>query len=150
MYIFAVALEDGCWHHIESYRKERANRESTIVLWHKIKTWEDPEWTQRYHCADPELRAFGGKAEIFLRDGTRIVDEMDVANAHPRGAKPFRRSDYEQKLRILSEGIVAEKEIRSFLDDVHALPDLPPSQLRRLNVVLDRGALAQGKRGLFS
>ena len=26
MYIFAVALEDGNWHHIRSYTKARANK----------------------------------------------------------------------------------------------------------------------------
>ena len=26
MYIFAVALEDGKWHHVKSYTPERANR----------------------------------------------------------------------------------------------------------------------------
>ena len=30
MYIFAVALEDGDWHHIKSYTKARAKRKSTI------------------------------------------------------------------------------------------------------------------------
>ena len=40
MYIFAVALEDGKWHHIKSYTKERANRKNTVDLWHKIETFE--------------------------------------------------------------------------------------------------------------
>ena len=30
MYIFAVALEDGDWHHVKSYTKARANRKSTL------------------------------------------------------------------------------------------------------------------------
>ena len=30
MYIFAVALEDGEWHHIKSYTPQRARRKSTI------------------------------------------------------------------------------------------------------------------------
>ncbi len=38
MYIFAVALEDGRWHHIDSYTLERANTKSTVELWKKIKT----------------------------------------------------------------------------------------------------------------
>jgi 2-methylcitrate dehydratase len=32
MYIFAVALEDGSWHHIKSYTPERAKRKSTVEL----------------------------------------------------------------------------------------------------------------------
>ena len=46
MYIFAVALEDGDWHHIKSYTKKRSNRKSTIKLWHSIKTHEDKKWTK--------------------------------------------------------------------------------------------------------
>ncbi|GKT31422.1 2-methylcitrate dehydratase, partial [Aduncisulcus paluster] len=49
MYIFAVALEDGTWHHERSYAPERAHRPETIELWNKISTVEDPEWTRRYH-----------------------------------------------------------------------------------------------------
>ena len=36
MYIFAVALEDGDWHHVKSYTKSRANRKSTIKIWKSI------------------------------------------------------------------------------------------------------------------
>ena len=45
MYILAVALEDGVWHHVKSYAPERAQRASTVHLWHKITTAEDKAWT---------------------------------------------------------------------------------------------------------
>ncbi|MBW0014608.1 MmgE/PrpD family protein, partial [Mycobacterium sp.] len=48
-YIFAVALQDGGWHHERSYAPERARRPDTVALWRKISTVEDPEWTRRYH-----------------------------------------------------------------------------------------------------
>lgn len=83
MYIFAVALEDGTWHHEHSYAPERAQRPSTVALWNKISTAEDPEWTRRYHSIDPDEKAFGARAEITLNDGTVIVDELAVADAHP-------------------------------------------------------------------
>ena len=54
MYIFAVALEDGNWHHIKSYTKTRANRKSTIKIWHSIKTHEDKKWTNKYHDSNPK------------------------------------------------------------------------------------------------
>ncbi len=41
MYIFSVALEDGKWHHVDSYTSKRANTKSTGVRWKKIKTFED-------------------------------------------------------------------------------------------------------------
>ena len=54
MYIFAVALEDGNWHHIKSYTKERANRKNTIKIWKSIKTHEDKRWTKKYHNPNPK------------------------------------------------------------------------------------------------
>jgi 2-methylcitrate dehydratase len=33
MYIFAVALQDGAWHHVASYAPERAARPDTVKLW---------------------------------------------------------------------------------------------------------------------
>src|SRR5260370_787488 len=54
MYIFAVALQDGTWHHVDSYAPKRAARRDTVALWHKIETQEDAEWTKRYHSRDPD------------------------------------------------------------------------------------------------
>ena len=54
MYIFAVALEDGAWHHEKSYRKSRTNRKSTVKLWKSIRTHEDKKWTKKYHDPDPK------------------------------------------------------------------------------------------------
>ena len=53
MYIFAVALQDGRWHHVDSYAPRRAGRADTVRLWHKIETREDPEWERRYLSTDP-------------------------------------------------------------------------------------------------
>lgn len=97
MYIFAVALQDGKWHHVDSYAPSRAAREDTVRLWHKIKTVEDAEWTKRYHDPDPNKKAFGARIEIAFKNGQKLNDEMAVANAHPAGAKPFTRPNYEKK-----------------------------------------------------
>src|ERR1700761_28368 len=104
MYIFAVALEDGGWHHQKSYAPERAARPKTVALWHKISTVEDPRWTSRYHSHDPKEKAFGGKVVVTLKGGSVITDEIAVADAHPLGAHPFTRSQYVTKLRGLYEG----------------------------------------------
>jgi len=149
MYIFAVALEDGRWHHIESYTPERANRASTVRLWHAIETREDPEWTRRYHASDPAERAFGGGVEIFLRCGKRIEDQIAVANAHPLGAKPFRRDDYSHKFHALTEGIITPQESQRFLEAAEHVADLRAGELHRLNVELPRGTLEVGKPGIF-
>ncbi|MBZ8176824.1 MmgE/PrpD family protein [Corynebacterium poyangense] len=141
MYIFAVALEDGEWHHERSYAPERAHRPETIELWKKISTVEDPEWTRRYHSDDPNEKAFGARAVITMKDGTVIEDELAVADAHPLGARPFAREQYIQKFRTLAEGIVSESEQNRFLDAVQSLPDL--DDLRQLNIELDDDVLAK-------
>ncbi len=149
MYIFAVALQDGRWHHVDSYAPRRAGRPDTVALWHKIETSEDEEWTRRYHPTDPNELAFGGRVEVFLRDGTRIVDELGVANAHPNGARPFRRDDYIRKFRELTDGIISTREANRFLEAVQDLPRLPADELAVLNAVLPSGTLAEGKPGIF-
>ena len=149
MYIFAVALQDGRWHHVDSYTKERAGRPDTIRLWRSIETREDAEWTRRYHETDPSAKAFGGRVEIFFKDGSRIEDEMAVANAHPLGARPFRRADYIQKFQTLTEGIISPRESQRFLDAAQQLPNLPATDLCRLNVELPEGKLAKGRPGIF-
>lgn len=149
MYIFAVALQDGTWHHVKSYDPARAQRPDTVALWKKIRTVEDPEWTQRYHSPDPNVKAFGGKVEITLDDGQKIVDELGVANAHPFGAKPFTRPDYIRKFMTLTEGIVDLAEQKRFLDTVQKLPNLSADELFGLNVEIPEANLLVGRKGLF-
>jgi 2-methylcitrate dehydratase len=149
MYIFAVALQDGAWHHVDSYAPRRAARPDTVRLWHKIETREDPEWTRRYHSRDPNELSFGGRVEIVLKDGTRIEDELAVANAHPLGARPFDREDYVHKFRILTEGIISAREANRFLADVQDLPRIPAGELGVLNVSLPLGTLHEGRPGIF-
>lgn len=150
MYIFAVALQDGRWHHFDSYTPERAQREDTVRLWHKVRTVEDPEWTRRYHSRDPKERAFGASVEIFFTDGSKIEDELAVANAHSNGARPFVRSDYIHKFKTLTEGIIEPKEQEDFLDLVQNLPKLSPGDLMRLNLIASGGYLVENSsRGIF-
>ncbi|RLK46709.1 MmgE/PrpD family protein [Microbacterium telephonicum] len=150
-YIFAVALQDGGWHHVDSYTPERAGRADTVALWQKITTAEDAEWTRRYHSDDPDEKAFGGRVEITLADGTTIVDEIAVADAHPLGARPFARADYIRKFRLLAEPVLEPAEIERFLALAERLPELTPAEVRELNIVAKPGVLASAPspRGLF-
>ncbi|HSP53193.1 MAG TPA: MmgE/PrpD family protein [Cryobacterium sp.] len=141
-YIFTVALQDGSWHHVDSYRPERAGRADTIALWNKVTTTEDPEWTRRYHSLDPAEKAFGGRVEIELADGSRIVDEIAVADAHPLGAKPFGRAEYVNKFRTLAADVVEESEIVRFLAAAERLPLLGAGELGQLTIVARNGLLA--------
>jgi 2-methylcitrate dehydratase len=123
-YIFTVALQDGAWDHSTSYAPERAGRPDTVALWNKVVTEEDPEWTRRYHSNDPEEKAFGGSVAITLTDGSTIVDEIAVADAHPLGARPFAREQYIAKFRGLADGVLAPSEIERFLDAAQGLATL--------------------------
>jgi 2-methylcitrate dehydratase len=140
-YIVAVALQDGEWHHERSYAPERAGRADTVALWRRITTAEDPEWTRRYHSIDPAEKAFGGRIEVELADGRRLVDEIAVADAHPLGARPFARADYLRKFRTLATGVLADDEVERFLDTAQRLPELGAGELQRLTLTAPPGAL---------
>ena len=141
MYIFAVALQDGTWHHERSYAPERAHRPDTVELWKKISTVEDAEWTRRYHAADPAEKAFGAKAVVTLKNGDTIVDELAVADAHPLGARPFERPQYIAKFTELADGMVETAEQQRFLAAVDGLAAVKPGGLDALNVRVDQRVL---------
>ena len=147
-YIFAVALQDGSWDHVVSYSPERAGREDTVALWHKITTAEDAEWTRRYHSLDINEKAFGGRVEITLKDGSKIVDEIAVADAHPLGARPFGRADYINKFRTLAAGKVSEREIDRFIAAAENVEKLEAGELGQLNILSDV-ELLDSPKGLF-
>ncbi len=151
MYLFAVALEDGAFHHIQSYSRQRASRPETIALWSKIKTFEDKAWTRAYHNPDPAKRLFGGRAEICFSGGGVIQGEKGVADAHPNGKASWEwggapgsasgrrlggggRESYIRKFRSLAEGALPQKEADRFLDLALRLEHLPPGALGGLNI----------------
>ncbi|MEX2452078.1 MAG: MmgE/PrpD family protein [Rhodospirillales bacterium] len=141
MFAFAVALQDGVWHHINSYLPERVHRADTIELWKKISTVESEEWNRRYDDPPPLLRDHGARAVATYKDGTEIVDELPIANAHPRGARPFGRTEYVHKYRTLAEGIVEPAESERFLETVQRLPELKPNEISGLNIRIDPAGL---------
>tara|TARA_X000001036_G_scaffold434578_1_gene474182 strand:+ start:1 stop:1506 length:1506 start_codon:yes stop_codon:yes gene_type:complete len=134
MYIFAVALEDGSWHHVKSYAAQRARRKSTIKLWRKISTREDKKWTQKYHDPNPKNKCFGGKVIVKMNDGTIISEQINVADAHPSGRQPFKRKEYIKKFKTLTHGIITVKESDRFLNTVQNLRNLRSNELKNLNI----------------
>ncbi|MGP3533879.1 MmgE/PrpD family protein [Microbacterium sp. RD1] len=150
-YIFTVALQDGAWHHVDSYAPERAGRADTVELWRKVTTAEDAEWTRRYHSEDPNEKAFGGRVVITLTDGSTIEEEIAVADAHPLGARPFARADYVRKFRLLAEPVLSPEEIERFLALAERLPELTAAEVQQLSIAAKPGvlALAPAPKGLF-
>ena len=148
-YIFAVALQDGVWHHEDSTAPRRAARADTMRLRQRIETREDPEWTRRGVSRDPAELAFGARVEITMRDGSVVTDEMAVANAHPHGARPFEREDYIHKFLTLTQRIITTRESNRFLEAVQNLAKLQAGDLHLLNVSVPAGSLEVGRPGLF-
>ena len=134
MYIFAVALEDGAWHHVKSYTPQRARKVSTVKLWRKIVTRENKKWTKKYHDKDPKKKCFGGKVIIKMENGKTISEEINVAEAHPAGKRPFGRTEYINKFKTLTDGIISKKESVRFLKLVQNLRKLKAKDLKGLNV----------------
>jgi 2-methylcitrate dehydratase len=150
MYIFAVALEDADWHHIKSYTKSRAARKSTIKIWHSIKTHEDKKWTKKYHDPNPKNKSFGAKVIVTLKNGKRLSEELDKADAHPYGARPFKRENYINKFLTLTEDIISKNESSRFLKTVQNLRKLKSGQLNKLNIEIKKSKLKRNlKKAIF-
>lgn len=152
MYIFAVALEDGAWHHVKSYQPSRAQRPETVDLWKKISTVEKEKWTKLYHDRDPNKKAFGGRVVITMKDGTEIADELERANAHPAGERPFKRPNYIGKFDMLTEGIIGKEERDRFIHLAERLTDLTPAEVMELTVEMPLADVrdnAPNTKGIF-
>ncbi len=151
MYICAVALQDGVWHFEHSYAPERARRPDTVRLWQKISTVDDEEWNRRYDRSAPLDRDHGGRIIVTFKDGRKLVDEIAVADAHPRGARPYKRDDFIRKFLTLSSGVIASNEAERFLESVQRVETLQSGQLEALSFEADRASLDQvaSKTGIF-
>ena len=152
MYIFAVALEDGTWHHEKSYDPSRAQRPETVELWKKISTVEKEKWTKLYHDQDPDKKAFGGRVIIKMKDGSEIADEIERANAHPAGARPFKRPNYIGKFDTLTENIIEKSERDRFIQLAERLKDLSADEVNGLTVEMPLDQVLENEpnqKGIF-
>ncbi len=150
MYIFAVALEDSDWHHVKSYTKTRADRKSTIKIWHSIKTHEDKKWTRKYHDSNPKNKSFGAKVVVTMKSGKKISEQLERADAHPYGSRPFKRNDYIKKFKTLTDKIISHKESLRFIKTVQNLKKLKKGQLTKLNIEVSKKYLKKNnKKGIF-
>ena len=150
MYIFAVALEDGNWHHVKSYTKSRANKKSTIKIWHSIKTHEDKKWTKKYHDPNPKKKSFGAKVIVTLLNGKKFIEILDRADAHPYGQRPFERKNYINKFLTLTKNIISKKESNKFINNVQKVKKIKSGKLFKLNIEVKKSYLKRNyKKGIF-
>jgi 2-methylcitrate dehydratase len=75
---------------------------------------------------------------------------MAVADAHPSGARPFKRPDYIQKFRTLAEGVIAPAEQDRFIAAAERLVALKPGELDELTFTVDAKLLGdRPAHGIF-
>jgi len=150
MYIFAVALEDADWHHVSSYTRARVNKKSTIKIWQSIKTHEDKKWTRKYHDPNPKNKSFGARVVVTMKNGKKISEQLERADAHPYGSRPFKRKDYIKKFKSLTDNIISRKESLRFIKTVQNLKNIKKGQLTKLNIEVSKKYLKKNNKiGIF-
>ena len=87
---------------------------------------------------------------VTLNNGKKITEVLDKADAHPYGARPFKRKNYINKFLTLTENLIDKKESDRFLKVVQNLKKLKSGQLDNLNIEVKKNKLKRNlKRGIF-
>jgi 2-methylcitrate dehydratase len=85
-----------------------------------------------------------------LNSGKKVTEELDRADSHPYGARPFKRDNYINKFLTLTDGILDKKESDRFLRNVQNLKNLKAGQLDKLNIEIKKSKLKRNlKKGIF-
>ena len=80
----------------------------------------------------------------------KVIEQLDKADAHPYGSRPFKRQNYIQKFLTLTNSILDKKESNRFLKTVQNLRNLKSGQLHKLNIEVRRNKLKRNnKKGIF-
>ena len=87
---------------------------------------------------------------VTLNSGKKIIEQLDRADAHPYGDRPFKRQNYIQKFLTLTDGILDKKESSRFLKTVQNLKNLKSGDLNKLNIKVKRSQIKKNtKKGIF-
>ena len=81
---------------------------------------------------NPKNKSFGAKVIVTLNNGTKIIEALDRADAHPYGLRPFKRQNYIKKFLTLTNGIINKRESSRFLKVVQNLKSLKAGELNKL------------------
>jgi len=85
-----------------------------------------------------------------MNNGKKVIEQLERADAHPYGARPFKRKDYIKKFLTLTENILQKKESLRFLKTVQNLKKLKSGQLNRLNIQVKKNKIKKNKKkGIF-
>ena len=87
---------------------------------------------------------------VTINNVKKISEQLDRADAHPCGARPFKRQNYINKFLTLTDGILDKKESSRFLKTVQNLKNLKAGQLDKLNIEIKKSKLKRNlKKGIF-
>ena len=85
-----------------------------------------------------------------MKNGKKISEQQDIADAHPYGSRPFKRKNYINKFLTLTENLIDKKESDRFLKVAQNLKKLKSGQLDSLNIEVKKNKLKRNlKRGIF-
>ena len=79
----------------------------------------------------------------------KLLKNKIVADAHPYGARPFKRKNYINKFLTLTENILNKKESDRFLKTVQNLKKLKSGQLDKLNIEVKKSKLKRNLKKEF-
>ena len=91
-------------------------------------------------------KSFGAKVIVTLKNGEKITEQLERADAHPNGKRPFKRKNYIKKFKILTNKIISKKESERFLKTVQNLRKIKNGQLHKLNIEVSNKKLKRNNR----
>ena len=98
----------------------------------------------------PKKKSFGAKVILKMKDGKKIIESLDKANAHTYGPYPFKKVNYIEKFLTLTDGIIRISESNRFLKDVQNLKKIKSGGLHKLNIEVDGRKLKKNNtKGIF-
>ena len=87
---------------------------------------------------------------MTMNCGKKFTEQLDRADAHPYGERPFKREDYINKFLTLTKNVLSKKESKRFLKDVQNLKKIKPGQLKKLNLSIGKTKIKKNsKKGIF-
>jgi len=87
---------------------------------------------------------------LFLIKFKKIIEQLDRADAHPYGSRPFKRQNYIKKFLTLTNFILDKKESSRFLKTVQNLKNLKSGELDKLNIKVKKTKIKKNfKKGIF-
>ena len=85
-----------------------------------------------------------------MKNGKKYTEQLERADAHPYGARPFVRKNYIDKFITLTKKIISEKESKRFLNTVQNIKKLKSGQLKKLNISINKSKIKRNKKeGIF-